>query len=178
MQYSSNSQQKQSIWIWRDPCTAPPEMCTWVCRSSVQTFSVLLWHSLIYDRQYDFLRQQSTADLLTHITLIWNSAVHSCGESSIVALDITKVFDRDWHAALLNTHHLIDFHLPFWAKDTSIGWRALADLYKIIASVPQGTLTPMLFLIRIDDLLFATKIPCSALWTTTQFTPVFYLTNE
>ena len=36
------------------------------------------------------------------LTETWNRSVHYFGESKIVALDISKVFDRVWHQGLIS----------------------------------------------------------------------------
>lgn len=126
-------------------------------------------HRLIHDRQYGFRRGRSTADLLSYVTQIWNSALQSYGETSIVALDIAKAFDRVWHAALLNKLPSYGFptKLCQWISDFLSGRtiQVVVDghasgLHKINAGVPQGSaLAPTLFLIHINDLLSATSNP-------------------
>src|SRR3978361_1142036 len=57
---------------------------------------------IINDSQYVFHHQHSTGDLLAYVTYIRESAMEGFGESQAVALDISKVFDKVWHQALLN----------------------------------------------------------------------------
>ena len=59
-------------------------------------------NALISDRQYGFRRNRSTGDLMAYLTEKWNQAIHGFGESKVVALDITKAFDRVWHEALVH----------------------------------------------------------------------------
>ena len=58
--------------------------------------------SLLSDHQYGFRRARSTGDLLSYVTSIWSSALKDFGESFVVDLDISKAFDRVWHASLLS----------------------------------------------------------------------------
>ena len=58
-------------------------------------------HGLLCDRQYGFRRGRSTGDLLAYLSEKWCQSIHHFGESKVVALDISKAFDRVWHGALL-----------------------------------------------------------------------------
>jgi len=58
--------------------------------------------NLLNDRQYGFRPHRSTGDLLTYISQKLNSTLHGSGEACIVALDISKAFDRVWHPALIS----------------------------------------------------------------------------
>ena len=57
---------------------------------------------LFSDFQYGFRSSQSTSDLLTVVSDIIARAFNRSGSTRAVALDITKVFDRVWHAGLLH----------------------------------------------------------------------------
>ena len=50
------------------------------------------------DFQYDFGSAQSTTDLLTVVSGRIARAFNSSGATRAVALDISKAFDRVWHA--------------------------------------------------------------------------------
>ena len=58
-------------------------------------------NSLLSDHQYGFRKARSTGDLLSYLTDLWCSSLWDYGETFIIALDISKAFDRVWHKALL-----------------------------------------------------------------------------
>ena len=57
---------------------------------------------LFSDFQYDFWSSQSTADLLTVVSDRIARAFNRSGATQAVPLDISKAFDRVWHAGLLH----------------------------------------------------------------------------
>ena len=57
---------------------------------------------LFSDLQYDFRSCQSTADLLTVVSDRSARALNRSRATRAVALDISKAFDRVWHAGLLH----------------------------------------------------------------------------
>ena len=57
---------------------------------------------LFSDFQYGFGSSLSTADLLTVVSDRIARAFNRCGTTRAVALDISKAFDRIWHAGLLH----------------------------------------------------------------------------
>ncbi|CAG4933852.1 unnamed protein product [Colias eurytheme] len=61
-------------------------------------------NGFLNDRQYGFRRNRSTGDLLVHATHIWGEAIENHGEALAVSLDISKAFDKVWHAGLLVLH--------------------------------------------------------------------------
>ena len=63
---------------------------------------------LLNDCQYGFRHFHSTGDLLSVITDHFNMALDRRGEARVVALDISKAFDKVWHTGLLHkTIHIV-----------------------------------------------------------------------
>merc|ERR1712002_1214306 len=120
-------------------------------------------NSLLSDHQYGFRRARSTGDLLSYVTSVWSSALRDYGESFVVALDISKAFDRVWHKSLLSK--LPSFGFP--PSICSLLLNYLSDISLLVmvdgsvsppksinSGVPQGcVLSPTLFLCFINDLL-------------------------
>ena len=57
---------------------------------------------LLYDFHYGFRSYRSTIDLLTVASDKIASAFHRSGAIQAVTIDISKAFDRVWHAGLLH----------------------------------------------------------------------------
>ena len=66
---------------------------------------------LFSDFQYGFRSSRSTADLLTVVFDRIARAFNKSGATRAVALDISKAFDRVWHAGLLHKLSLMDFQV-------------------------------------------------------------------
>ena len=119
---------------------------------------------LFSDFQYGFRSCRSTADLLTVVSPRIARAFNRSGATRAVALDISKAFDRVWHAGLL--HKLKSYGISGQISGlislacvlSNRQLRVVLDgkssqEYPVNVRVPQGSiLGPTLFLLYINDL--------------------------
>ena len=117
---------------------------------------------LFSDFQYGFRSSRSTADLLTVVSDRIARAFNRCGATRAVALDISKSFDRVWHAGLL--HKLKSYGISgqiFGLISSFLSNKQLrvvlvgksSQEYPVNAGLPQGSiLGHTLFLLYINNL--------------------------
>ena len=117
---------------------------------------------LVSDFQYGFRSSRSTADLLTVVSDRIARAFNRSGATRAVALDISKAFDRVWHAGLL--HKLKSYGISgqiFGLVSSFLSNRRLlvvldgksSQEHPVNAGAPQGSiLGPALFLLYINGL--------------------------
>ena len=119
-------------------------------------------HGLFSDFKYAFRSSQSPVDLLTVASDRIARALNRSGATQTVAFNISKAFDRVFHAGLLHelksygTSGQIFGLIYFFLSNRQL--RVVMDgkcsqKHRVNARVPQSSIfSPMLFLLRINDL--------------------------
>ena len=104
-------------------------------------------NNLLSDHQYGFHKARSTGDLVSYLTHAWSSSLRSLGESFIIALDISKAFDRVWHKALLAQLPAYGF-TPSFCKliSTFLSDRFIRYLLLLTAQPLHPSRSPVVFL--------------------------------
>ena len=115
--------------------------------------------SLFSDFQCGFRSSRSTAGLLTVVSDRITRAFNKSGATRAVAFDISKAFNRVWHAGLLHKSYgisgqilgLISFFLIYRQLQVVLDGKSSQE-YLVNVEVPQGSiLGPTLFLLSIND---------------------------
>ena len=97
--------------------------------------------------QYVFRSSRSTADLLKVVSNRVTTACNRCGAIWAVAIDISKAFNRVWHAVLLHKFRsygisgqifgLISFFISNMGLPVVLDGKSSQE-YPVHAGVPQG----------------------------------------
>ena len=109
-------------------------------------------YGLFSDFQYGFRSSQSTVDLLTVVSDRIGRAFNRSGATRTVALDISKAFDRVWHAGLLHklksygiSGHIFS-RISFFSVIGGFGWFCMGNLHKNIQLMLEFLNGPFLVL--------------------------------
>ena len=123
------------------------------------------------DFQYGFRSSRSTADLLTVVSDIIAKALNRFGTTRAVARDISRSFDRVWHAGVL--HKLKSYGISGQVFGFISSFSSNRQLRVVLdgkssqeypfngsiqGSIQGSILGPTLFLLYIDDLIMLSVI--------------------
>ena len=99
---------------------------------------------LFSDFQYGFRSSRSTADLLTVVSDRIARAFNRSGATRAVALDISKAFDRVWHAGLLHKLFQVRYLALFllFSVIDDFEWFWMESLYKNIQVMQEFLKAP------------------------------------
>ena len=129
------------------------------------------------DFQYGFRSSRSTANLLTVVSDKIARVFNSSGATRVVALDISKAFDRAWHAGLLNLKSYGISGQMFGLISSFHGNRQLwavldgksSQEYSVNAGVPQSSILRHLIRHLVCDVnqnwLLNLNLGIKTLWT-------------
>ena len=104
---------------------------------------------LFSDFQYGFRSSQSIADLLTVVSDRIGRAFNRSGATWAVALDISKAFDRVWHAGLchkLKSYGISGQIRPYFSVIDNFEWFWMESLHKNIQLMQEFLKAPFLIL--------------------------------
>ena len=108
---------------------------------------------ILSDFQYGFRSSRSTAVVLTALSYKIARAYNKSGATRAVALDMSKAFDRAWHAGLLHKPKSHEISVQIFGLISSFLSEKPSPEYPFNDGYHQGSiLGPTLFLLYINDI--------------------------